>query len=172
MSLVQLDELLQRALAELQADALTIVTLDEPNKLLLPESYWLNARELGVAGAAHILDADALRRRRREEDEALANASVDELLDDAPKLWKPLEATDWGTRPMRTVWGGTTKRPTEGDVQPVYNHYCQWCYRPITEEDDAWKDHNNKEYCPDHPYAGDHLPDGMTEVSDDEEDDE
>lgn len=182
MSLQQLNDLLAKALHSLQDDELTIVTYDDPTKPLLPESYWRQTREDPAAVARTlVLDAQALRRRRREEDDALANASVDELIGDPPPLWKRLEHSTWGAMPM---WGshGTLKAPTEGDVQPVYNNLCQWCYRPITAQDalDTWKDHNRNPHCPDRPDGGGygwHLPEGMEYVPDhdddnDEEDDD
>jgi hypothetical protein len=136
-----------RRLNELLAEVLTrrsgLITPDEHAfKPWLPESYW---RERAAEEGAY---ANLAKARRREEDERLANMSVDELLgDNIPKLFEPTEAHfngRWGTHSMRNSHGGMLKAPTPGSLQPQYHFECCQCGLPITVDG---YDHDHNRLC-------------------------
>lgn len=159
MSNEQLNRLLQRAVESLQDDRATIITYVDPTKPLLPESYWRDQqlqavqREVDEATvkASELFERSLkvvrARARRRAEDEALANMSVDELIGDGPALWQPDMHTSWGMTPM-AVSGGTTRPPTQGPQAPSYDFECYQCGRPVTEHGaNHWVDHSGKDRC-------------------------
>jgi hypothetical protein len=159
MSTERLNELLKRAVESLQDDRATLITFVDPTKPLLPESYWRDqldragvVRHNAAAEAAadlfeRSLEIARIKMRRRAEDERLANASVDELLDDVPTLWQPNELTTWGTMPMARS-GGRSAPPTQGPQAPSYDYECYQCGRPITDRgQNHWVDHGGKDLC-------------------------
>jgi hypothetical protein len=159
MSTKRLNELLQRAVESLQDDRATLVTFVDPTKPLLPESYWRDEHDKAVRrehDAATLKASELFERslevvrakaRRRQEDERLANASVDELLGDVPGLWQPEPCLSWGTTPMAHS-GGMTRPPTQGPQAPSYDYECYQCGRPITDRgSNHWVDHGGKDLC-------------------------
>jgi hypothetical protein len=161
MSNEQLNRLLQRAVESLQDDRATLITYSfaDPTKPLLPEGYWRDQHDRATrreadaaADAAAQLFEDSLRvvharNKRRQEDERLANMSVDDLLDDVPTLWEPDAHTSWGSTSMK-VSGGTLRPPTQGPQAPSYNFECYQCGRPITERNqNYWVDHSGDTHC-------------------------
>lgn len=155
MSNAELNRLLQRAVESLQDDRATIITFVDPSKPLLPESYWRDQYEQATTAAQQkaadlferSLDITRRKLRRQAEDERLALMSVDELIDDGPKLWQPDMHTSWGRTSM-AVSGGTTRPPTQGPQAPSYDFECYQCGRPVTEHGaNHWVDHSGKDRC-------------------------
>jgi hypothetical protein len=160
MSTERLNELLKRAVESLQDERATLITFVDPTKPLLPESYWRDQLEratVAEADAATVKASELFERslevvrakaKRRQEDEALANMSVDELIGDGPKLWEPHNPfTSWGTTTMARS-GGTTAPPTQGPQAPSYDFECYQCGRPITDRgQNHWVDHSGKDLC-------------------------
>lgn len=192
MSNAQLNELLQRAIAELHDERPTLVTFHDPTTPLLPESYWQDQYDQAVARAQQTtadlfersLDIAHVRARRRAEDERLADLPVDELLDDLPTLWRGERGSTWGQMTMRQS-RGVIKAPTPGGQQATYPWECCQCSRPITDEG---KDHAGRTRC-DHatldpaesghrnhqakPWHGEEVTvEDCDEEDDDEEDDD
>jgi hypothetical protein len=155
----KLNELLAKAVARLQAGALTLVELDpQPFKPYLPESYWAERELLVHHETERLLDlAEHMRERkarRAYEDRMLAeNVSVESVLNEGLDLDRSKLPSHWGSMTMQQAsrWSnGRTVRPHPGNPQPTFSAMCVGCGRPITRTTHGqWKDHAGKVKCPD-----------------------
>lgn len=133
MSTEQLNDLLRRAIESLQDERATLVTF-EPQRLLLPESYWREQRQVSQ---------NVFIPFQAPPPEPTVTELMAQWEDDVPTLWAPKVDTGWGTIPMHRS-GGMTCPPTKGEQQPSFNYECYQCGRPIT---DGGKDHAGRTRC-------------------------